>query len=394
MLSYAARFPLFFSPLTRTLQPLPHAFAVVPSPVPVHDFLVGVSEMPSPRRSSIIEAEAQAVLRPYDHQVGGHAPLCKFNERTICKPLIPAERDFYESLSEHAPLTAFIPNYLGVVNVMTGSAVPSASPTKQPLKGAAAASDDMVVPGSAAASEPSSDGSAEDDNAAAGHKQELTVGPQRNPWSLHCLKTQRAAGKQLANQFVLLEDLTYGLQCPSILDLKIGTRQHGINASESKKRKQIQKCESTTSSRLGLRICGMQVYKSATNTYIYQDKYDGRRLRLDQFKGAIRNFFHNGHTVLTQYIPAFIQRLSQLYRIIESLTLYRFYGSSLLLIYEGQPGADFINGINLRMIDFAHSCYIPDSTEPDEGYLLGLRNLIETLTEIFYEGSEAAAPSN
>jgi len=43
------------------------------------------------------------------------------------------------------------------------------------------------------------------------------------------------------------------------MDLKIGTRQHGDDASHAKRLHQIEKCNITTSSRLGLRICGHQV---------------------------------------------------------------------------------------------------------------------------------------
>jgi len=60
-------------------------------------------------------------------------------------------------------------------------------------------------------------------------------------------------------EFILLENLAYNFRLPCVLDLKMGTRQHGDDASETKKLGQMKKCADTTSSTLGLRVCGMQV---------------------------------------------------------------------------------------------------------------------------------------
>ncbi|KAJ2891111.1 hypothetical protein GGI21_005949 [Coemansia aciculifera] len=226
-------------------------------------------------------------------------------------------------------------------------------------------------------------------------------------------------GSSVADEerYICMENLTAGYEKPCILDVKIGTRIHDIDASPEKLAKMMRKAQETTTGSLGVRICGMSVAGVET-----PDRGWFRRLTAETIKDAFAAYFSGAESLVSaEYrrfvIQQFILEIEDLAAVIRSVET-RMYASSLLFVYdaskaryeqftsEGKCGNvrnndndndeddedddDSSDGLlDVKAIDFAHSHWVPGQG-CDELYLFGLEKLVEILRSLLHDGPTAS----
>ena len=171
----------------------------------------------------------------------------------------------------------------------------------------------------------------------------------------------------------------------------------------------------------------VQVYHVNTGKYICHNKYYGRRLDVDGVRDTLRQFLFDGYRHRWELVAPIVERLRKLLAMLSKQNTFRFYSSSLLIMYSASSGrksspvsaspavpaasndnlpmgptpavsafvgrgglhdptstlATFHPPVDVRMIDFAHAThhgFLQDKTAhvgPDHGYLFGLKNLME-----------------
>ncbi|GFQ97207.1 inositol hexakisphosphate kinase 1 [Trichonephila clavata] len=310
-------------------------------------------------------------LEPFIHQVGGHSSMLQLDDDTICKPLIPQESNFYKTAPDG--LKGFMAEYKGCIEVTFSEA----------RDGYLDLTTFLPTPLKKSSSKPNSRQNSLTDERKAKHRDTQKYPPLKmtcylprirlcqsgniriesipfddakkkfeecnhgkgqngsllNPWVLHChqkqMKKLQKSSSTISQKYILLENRVSKYEFPCILDIKMGTRQYGDSMSLAKRQSHTAKAAASTSAILGVRISGMQVYHHDSGHYICHNKYYGRSLTVDGFQQALYNFLHDGVKLRFNVISALLEKLRKLHSVVQSLNTFRFFTSSLLIIYNG-----------------------------------------------------------
>ena len=182
------------------------------------------------------------------------------------------------------------------------------------------------------------------------------------------------------NTFIKLDNLEDPFQKPCVIDLKIGTQTYDEDADNDKIAKQIKKFK--YQELLGYRITGMKVYDVHHSEYRLYEKEYGRHLTNLNAGHGLMNFFFNGRSIRIDAIRSIKSKLQNVLCWFENQNVYRFYGHSVLLIYEGNIEEENLgvptSKADVKLIDFAH-CYKskPEENRKDLGSIKGLKNILK-----------------
>lgn len=193
---------------------------------------------------------------------------------------------------------------------------------------------------------------------------------------------------------LILQDAVSGRVSPSIMDIKIGARTWYPQSSDKYIEKCLKKDRVTTSSRLGFRVSGLQVYRNKETGFWKPEKrtvqsYTPNDVPLVLRKYVSSNIDPNFEADLDCSYASdiyggssgILAQLLELKAWFEDQTIFHFNSCSVLMIYDkeallaGQkPNAE------IKLIDFAH--VIDGEGVIDHNFLGGLCSLIKYISSI------------
>ncbi|KAK7195984.1 inositol polyphosphate kinase-like protein [Novymonas esmeraldas] len=187
-------------------------------------------------------------------------------------------------------------------------------------------------------------------------------------------------GDKRVCRMIMLEYVCYRFRRPCVMDIKMGSRQYGLHPSAEKKQSKERKSKLSTSARYGIRLAGYRRWSAEDAQYKFRSKLQCRCLTLSEVKGEIATFLL--HSREMEHV--FRRQLQRLRVAFSQQTVFRFFTSSLLFVYDAE---DPLSTARVTMVDFAYtyeSRELAQGGDPDAdfAYDIGYLKAIDTLLSL------------
>ncbi|KAI3684384.1 hypothetical protein L6452_33607 [Arctium lappa] len=199
------------------------------------------------------------------------------------------------------------------------------------------------------------------------------------------------ASDGLEHPHLVLQDLASSRTNPTVMDIKIGSRTFGPDASNDYIAKCLKRDRETTSIRLGFRISGLQVYVSEELGFYKPHRDLVLKSSVDDVKLLFRRYVSsNPSDSNPDYALApnvygrpngILAQLLELKAWFEDQTIYHFCACSLLFMFEKAMASEGAgSNAQVKLIDFAH--ITEGRGVIDHNFLGGLCSLIKFISEV------------
>ncbi|XP_071733402.1 inositol polyphosphate multikinase alpha-like [Rutidosis leptorrhynchoides] len=192
---------------------------------------------------------------------------------------------------------------------------------------------------------------------------------------------------------IVLQDLVSSCTNPTIMDIKIGARTWGPDASDDYITKCLKRDLETTSARLGFRISGLQVYINEEAGFYKPQRDLVLKSSVDHVKMLFRRFVSFDPRVDGSGLDrglaldvyggdnGILAQLLELKAWFEDQSVYHFCACSILFVFEkGLALKGASSNAQVKLIDFAHVS--EGGGVIDHNFLGGLCSLINFISEV------------
>ena len=191
-------------------------------------------------------------------------------------------------------------------------------------------------------------------------------------------------------EYLMMENLTKDFLKPCIMDVKIGARTYGPDASQ-KKRAQQDASYVGTKQAFGFSVPGLSVHVGEDkDQVIVKGKDYGRTLDKDNIDEVFDLYLdiNNEPGLAKELAKLFVAKLMKVKELFQHQTEYHFFASSLLFVYDAdvartykeEDGTSLKKSVSVKMIDFAHVW--PAENKTDKNYIQGVQSLIDFFQNI------------